>query len=132
MSEKYAIMDLDSYITDMRNAAAESIAPDNKDNLDEYITLSQMRYLVESWCIGHDDSLRPILDEEANQNIFEDVMIWISNSGLAKLAAEGLIECAWDSDANEFIFWSSAEKPEKKDGRPKSKRKNKGSKRKDT
>jgi len=131
MNDKYAIMDLDGYVMEMRSAAALSIAPDNTDNLDDYITISQMKYLVNSWCIGYDNQQRPILDEESNQNIFEDARIWISNVGLAKLAAEGCLECAWDSDANDMIFWPRNQ-TENHNDKPKPKRKNKRPKRKDT
>jgi hypothetical protein len=131
MSENYAIVDLDGYIQEMRLAAAESIAPENTDNLDEYISLNQMKSLVESWCIGHDNHNRPIINEESNINIFEDTVTWISNVGLAKLAAEGLLECAWDNESNDMIFWSPKTKTQTND-KPKSRPKNKGSERKDT
>jgi hypothetical protein len=135
MSENYAIVDLDGYIQEMRLAAAESIAPENTDNLDEYISLNQMKSLVESWCIGHDNHNRPIINEESNINIFEDTVTWISNVGLAKLAAEGLLECAWDNESNDMIFWSPKTKTQTKtqtNDKPKSRPKNKGSERKDT
>lgn len=130
MSDVYAITDLDGYVSEMRLAAAKSIAPDGEDNLDEYISISQMKYLVDSWCVGYDNNNRPMLDEESNQNIFEDATIWMTNVGLAKLAAQNLIECAWDDKLNEMVFWypQKEEPTNEQSTKPK---KNKRSKRKD-
>lgn len=112
MSEAYVITDLDGYAEQMREAAAKSIADDTKENLDEYINLTEVKEIVSSWCVGYDHEERPILDEDANQNIFEDIRIWITNIGLAKLAAKGFVECAWDDDVNEMVFWYNGEKNE--------------------
>jgi hypothetical protein len=114
MSEVYAIVDLDGYAAQMREAAAKSISSDNRDNLDEYISLKQMTNLVEEFCLGHDDEDRPLLDEDTNEQIFEETAIWIHNIALAKLAAQDLIECAWDDKVNEMVFWQKETKKEKK------------------
>lgn len=128
MSEIYAITDIDGYVSEMRLAVAKSIAQNGeKENLDEYISLAQMKSLVNDWCVGYDDQDRPILDEDANQNIFQDMRTWITNVGLAKLAAEGSVECAWDNETNDMIFWVNDPKVQN-DDKP---RKNKRTKRKD-
>jgi hypothetical protein len=114
MSEVYAIVDLDGYAAQMREAAAKSISSYNRDNLDEYISLKQMTNLVEEFCLGHDDEDRPLLDEDTNEQIFEETAIWIHNIALAKLAAQDLIECAWDDKVNEMVFWQKETKKEKK------------------
>lgn len=107
MSEVYAITDLDGYAREMRLAAAKSLAEDHGENLDDFISINQMINLVKDECIGFDDSFRPMLDENANENIYEKAVTWIHNSGLAKLAAQGLVECAWDDKLNEMIFWTN-------------------------
>jgi hypothetical protein len=118
MSEVYAIIDLEGYASQMREAAAKSICPENADNLDEYISLGQMTNLVEEFCLGHDDENRPLLDEDANEQIFEETALWIHNVGLAKLAAKDLVECAWDDKVNDMVFWSKTnEKPKRKNSR---------------
>ena len=107
MSEElYAITNLDGYVTEMRQAAAYSLSANGDDNLDDYISLSQMINLVKSECVGFDDYDRPLLNEDANEKIYESTVTWIHNVGLAKLAAKGLIECAWDDKNNEMVFWS--------------------------
>jgi hypothetical protein len=131
MSEVYAILDLNSYVVQMRDAAAKSLAEDCRcDNLDDYISIDQMINLVKSKSLGTDDNSRLLLNEDGNEQIFEAAAIWIHNVGLAKLAALDLIECAWDDEFNEMIFWAKKKtknKREKKsNGRTKSRRKDMG------
>ena len=113
MSEIYAIVDLDGYVREMRDAAAKTLAEDHDENLDEFVNVNQMINLVKSECIGFDDDERPMLNEDANEIIYEKTVAWIHNAGLAKLAAQGLIECAWDNNLNEMVFWSN-ETPQKR------------------
>lgn len=125
-NEVYAIVDLEGYASQMRDAAAKSLSENYTENLDDFITINQMINLVKKECVGFDDNDRPLLDEDTNEKIFENIAIWIHNVGLAKLAAQNLVECAWDSEINEMVFW----KPEPKDVRTKkSTRKNTKTKR---
>lgn len=125
MAEVYAIVDLNGYVSQMREAAAKDISENSSnDNLDDYISLDQMIGLVKSNCLGYDDNQYPLLNEKANQKIFEETAVWIHNVGLARLAAQDLVECAWDDKLNEMVFWHR-ETP--KNDKPKRKRKRKDS-----
>lgn len=123
--EVYAITDLDGYISQMRDAAAKSLSDSEEDNLDEFISIGQMTNMIRNECLGFDDEDRPLLDEESNERIFENTAIWIHNVALAKLAAKDLVECAWDNESNDMIFWVK-EKP-KNNAKRKPRRKNKKS-----
>jgi hypothetical protein len=48
-----------------------------------------------------------MLDENANGEIFEQTCVWIHNVGLAKLAAQNLVQCAWSDEDNTMIFWTN-------------------------
>ncbi len=124
--EVYSITDLNGYIVQMRDAAAKSLCEDSSsDNLDDYISLDQMIGIVHKNCAGFDTENRPMLTENENEKIFEEAAIWIHNIGLAKLAGMDLIECAWDDESNEMIFWAkdSEKKPNvQKNNRTKDKR----------
>ena len=125
MSEVYAITNLEGYATQMRDAAAKSLSENHNDNLDDYISINQIVNLVKNECVGFDDEDRPLLDEDTNEKIFENTAVWIHNVGLAKLAAQDLVECAWDDKTNEMIFW--AKEKRKPNAKSKSRRKNKKS-----
>jgi hypothetical protein len=124
-NQVYSITDVQGYVSQMREAAANNISENSsEDNLDNYISINQMIGLVESNCLGYDDNNHPLLNEDNNQKIFEEVSVWIHNVGLAKLAAENLVECAWDDELNEMVFWH---KETPKNDKPKRKRKRKDS-----
>lgn len=125
MSEQvYSITDLEGYVSQMREAAANSLCDSNTDNLDDYISLNQMIGLVKEKCLGFDHENRPMLNESINEQIFEETSIWIHSVGLAKLAAKDIVECAWDDKSNEMVFWA---KEPTKNVKPKSRRKRKNS-----
>ena len=107
MAEVYAITDLEGYASQMRDAAAQSLTDTGEctDNLDDFISIDQMINMIKNECLGFDDENRPLLDEQTNEKIFEDTSVWIHNVGLAKLAAKDLVECAWDNESNEMVFW---------------------------
>lgn len=124
MSQKvYAIIDIEGYVSQMRDAAAKSLSEEYSENLDDFISIGQIINMVKNECVGFDDEDRPLLDEDTNEKIFENIAIWIHNVGLAKLAAQDLVECAWDDNCNEMIFW--AKKQRKPNAKSKSRRKNK-------
>jgi hypothetical protein len=124
-SQVYAIVDVNGYVSQMREAAADNISENgSSDDLNSYISIDQMIGLVKSSCIGFDDNNHPLLNEEKNQKIFEEISVWIHNVGLAKLAGQDLIECAWDDELNEMVFWH---KETPKNDKPKRKRKRKDS-----
>jgi hypothetical protein len=127
MGKVYAIMNLDGYASEMREAAASSLCETHTENLDEYITLNQIINLVNTKCIGFDNENRPLLDDNTNESIYEDTAIWIHNVGLAKLASQDLVECAWDDEINEMIFWAKETKKNNHDKQRKPRRKNKKS-----
>lgn len=129
--EVYAITDVDGYIHQMREAAAKSLSEDGEEeNLDEFISAGQMLNMIKKECVGFDDQDRPLLDENSNERIYENTAVWIHNVGLAKLAAQDLIECAWDDESNEMIFWAKkkvSNNVESSKPKSKNKRKNKDS-----
>ena len=124
-AEVYAITNLDGYAFQMREAAANSISENSsQDNLDDYISIGQVKNLVKSYCLGFDENNYPLLDEENNQKIFDETATLIHGVGLAKLAAKDIVECAWDDELNEMVFW---QKETPKNDKPKRKRKRKDS-----
>jgi len=120
----YAITDIEGYVSQMRQVAAENISENSdQDNLDDYISIGQMIGLVKSNCLGYDDENRPLLNEKQNEIIFAETTTIIHNVGLAKLAAKDIVECAWDDELNEMVFWHK-EIPKNDKSKRKRKRKN--------
>lgn len=105
MAEVYAIINLEGYATQLRDAAASSLSENYTENLDDFISVKQIINMVNENCVGYDEHDRPLLDEESNNQVYEDTVSWIHGVGLSKLAGQNLIECAWDDDQNDFVFW---------------------------
>lgn len=106
MSEVYSIMDMERYATSLRaNAAMTYAKSDITTRLDEYITIPQVCTLIDNNIVGHDDEDRPLIDENGYNAIFEEIRVWLYNASLAHLAANDEVQCAWDDDLNEMVFW---------------------------
>lgn len=103
--KNYSITDLLAYATHTRDSVASEMKPDYKDNLDDFITVNQILDIVKEHSLGVDDDNCFIINEEIHNDIFDSIEIRIFNVGLAKLAASGAIECAWDDKENEMVFW---------------------------
>ena len=103
--ENYSIVDMNGYASAMRANVAKSFSEDYSENLDDFISLEQVIYLVEHHSLGLDEQGNHIINEEVFNDIFDDLREWLYGVGLAKLASQGLIECAWDDDSNEMVFW---------------------------
>jgi len=130
----YAITDLDGYVSQMRIEAVKAISDNyENENLDEYISMNEVVGIVDDHSLGIDEQNRYLLDEESNENIFNEITVWINNIGLAKLAGKNLVECAWDNETNQMVFWTKEEENDKKKPtRRKRTRKNMDSKKRDT
>ena len=104
----YAIADTLGYAYNMRKAAADNLCEDGNstEDLDTYISIDQIVNIIENESLGLDDENRYLLNQDANEKIFETVTIWIHNIGMAKLAGQNLLECAWDTELNEMVFWA--------------------------
>jgi hypothetical protein len=106
MEDVFAIMNLERYALYMRKVAAMSFSANYAENLDDYITVKQAEGIIVEHSMGKDAEGRYLIDEDAHDRLFESIKTRIYNSGLAKLAAKGLVECAWDDENNEMVFWT--------------------------
>lgn len=105
MSEKYSIINLEGYADALRKGAAESFTKDYQENLDDFISIKQIISLIEKNSLGRDQDNNYIINEDIFNDVFDQIRDWIYEVGLAKLAANGFVECAWDSDNNCMVFW---------------------------
>jgi hypothetical protein len=101
----YSINDLDGYAASIREGVAQSFVENYNENLDEYITIDQVKNLIIGYSLGQDDDENYLINSEVFNDTFDDVREWFYEAGLSKLAAKGVIECAWDDDSNQMVFW---------------------------
>ena len=113
--EIYSVLNLDAYADSIRAAAASSLCENYTENLDDFISINQVKNIIANHIVGIDDNDRYMVDEDSFNNTFEEVSVWLHEVGLAKLAAAGKLECAWDDESGEMIFWM----PQNKDNNTK-------------
>ena len=105
--ETYSIVDLEGYANSIRESAAKSFTETYTENLDEFISIDQVIGLVKEHSVGKDEKDNYLITEENFNEIFEAVRDRLYTVGLSRLAAKGLVECAWDDETNEMVFWLS-------------------------
>lgn len=105
--ETYSIIDLEGYALSVREAAAGSFTEKYSENLDEFISVEQVIGLIEENSVGKDEEDNYLITEESFGELFEKIRNRLYSVGLSRLAAKGLVECAWDDETNEMIFWLS-------------------------
>lgn len=105
--ETHVIMNLDKYASYMRKKAAAHFSEEYDDDLDEFVTIPQVHQMIAMRSVGKDEQNRYMLDDSGRKNLFEDLKTRLYNCGLSKLASKNMIECAWDEESQEMIFWSS-------------------------
>ena len=104
MSDIYIVNDLTNLASSIRKNAAMSIGDTENQDLDCFMSIGQVENVIlENTDKDEDNNI--IMDEDQYNSIFDEVTDWIINSGLAKLAAEDKIQCAWDDEQNCMVFW---------------------------
>jgi hypothetical protein len=104
MTDYYKIKNINLFSKSIRKNVALCFPDSYSTQIDELISVGQTENLVKQYSeISSNDEF---LVSENNYNlIFDNIKAWIYNRSLSKLASSGEIECAWDSESNEMIFW---------------------------
>ena len=103
--ESYSIIDLEGYAKAMRDGAASSFEKDYTENLDEFISIGQVINMIKKNNLGIDEEGNYLINESIFEDVFNNIRTWLYEVGLCKLAAKGFVDCAWDEDSNEMVFW---------------------------
>lgn len=116
--QNYSVIDLEGYARAMREAAAKSFADNYSENLDDFISITQVTNLIKKNSLGMDQEGYYIINKDILDIIFDTLRDWLYGVALAKLAAKGFVECAWDNDSNEMVFWLGNENKTKISAKP--------------
>jgi hypothetical protein len=103
--ETYSIVDLEGYAKAMRDGAASSFEKDYTENLDDFITIEQVINLIKNNNLGLDDEGNYLINSDIFDEVFNQIREWLYGVGLSKLVSKGYVDCAWDDEANEMVFW---------------------------
>jgi hypothetical protein len=103
--ENYSIIDLEGYAKAMRDGAASSFEKDYTENLDEFITIPQVINMIKTNNLGLDEDGNYLINQDIFDDVFNNIRNWLYEVGLCKLAAKGFVDCSWDDESNEMVFW---------------------------
>ena len=103
--DSYSIIDLEGYAKAMRDGAASSFEKDYTENLADFVTIPQVINMIKENNLGLDEEGNYLINEDIFDDVFNNIREQLYEVALAKLAAKGLIECAWDDESNDMVFW---------------------------
>lgn len=101
------IDNMQTYCESIREFAATEISEHYTEDLNSYISLKQVEGLVVPVCRTKNNNY--YISEKKHYFVIETIMDMIYGVGLAKLAGEDKIECAWDDESNAMVFWSKTQ-----------------------
>ncbi len=102
---KYVIEDLEGFAKHIRENVAKSFTETYEENLDEFISINQIIKIVEENTKNKNEKGQFIITGKKFDNIFDSIRVWMYEVGLARLAAKDIVQCAWDDENNEMVFW---------------------------
>lgn len=108
--QTYTISNLDGFANNIRQSVAESFSETYTENLNDFITIKQVISVIKDHAHGVDENDQFIIDENSFNSIFDSIRVWLYETALAKLVAKGHVECAFNSESNEFEFWIAEKK----------------------
>lgn len=97
----YTNNNIEAFATKIRELTAKNICENYQDNLDEYMTVSEIIGLLQK-----NSSNQYVIDRDVIISLQTEIKKRIYEVCLAKLAAKDIIDCAWDETENEMVFWT--------------------------
>ena len=105
--ETYCITNLDGYVGALLSGVQEEMGPPDNQSIYSFITKAQVLTIIEEQCLGYTENNEPIINNDAHAKIIEDIIYRVENTALAQLASDGFLDCAWDDELNDMVFWLS-------------------------
>lgn len=105
-NQKYSIKDINGMITHIIKEVSEYFNT-NEDfqEILSYCSTNEIEVIIKDNAVGEDASGRSIITIESYNQIIDDVISRIQSAVLARLASEGHLECGWDDELNDMVFW---------------------------
>jgi len=95
------------------------ISPDEEQELNKILTHDEALIIVKSMAKEqkhkYEDKSRYLIDEKIFSQIIEAMNARLVSNILTSLANKGMIESAYDSDINDFVFWVKDNEPPETD-----------------
>lgn len=104
----YTILDEDGFIEAVAVSVASCFDSENTKEVYDYVNKDQMLNFVRERCLGYDEG-NMVISAKVYEDSVNDIAQAMQGKMLAKLAAEGFLESAWDDELNDMVFWLADE-----------------------
>ena len=104
--KKYTIIDMSGMIDHIIKEVCEYF--NTEEDIEEvlaYCSLDEIETIIQDNSVEKDENGRSVITIESYNQIIDDVINRIQSVVLARLASEGHLECAWDDELNDMVFW---------------------------
>jgi hypothetical protein len=109
MSNYIKIRNLNLFVKSVRKNIVMIFPRQYYYEVDNLISLKQTESIVRKYIEpSYNDEF--ILSEDNYELLCNEIKKWIYNRSLSMVASSGEIECSWDDDSNEMIFWDPKSK----------------------
>jgi len=104
----YTILDEHGFAEAVALSVAGCFDSENIKEVLQYVNEEQILNCVREKCLGFDDD-QMIINSKIYEDTINDLAQMMQGKMLAKLAAEGYLESAWDDELNDMVFWLAEE-----------------------
>jgi len=113
MSESYLITDVPEFCSRLYSTLGEM---QQMPNIEQYITRVQFDEIMKNHIVHSDDG--DYIEEESIYEALHEAGDLASGALISKMAVKGLIDCAWDDEKQDMVFWATEKGKEmlKKEG----------------
>ena len=101
-----SVVDMEGCIEHLATSLSKEFSPEaTSDDVYVFCSRKQIESIINDSCLGFDEDDNPIINAKIYAEICDSIFQTVQNASLAKLASEGHLECAWDDDLNDMVFW---------------------------
>lgn len=100
----YTVLDEDGFFEALATSVANCFDSENIQEVLAYVSKDQILNCVREKCFGFDEG-NMVINAKVYEDSVNDLAQMMQGKMLAKLAAEGYLESAWDDNVNDMIFW---------------------------
>ena len=101
-----SVVDMEGCVEHLADSIAKEYSPDTKaEDVFHFCSRQQIESIINESCLGYDEDDNPIISVEIYAEVCDKIFQTVQSASLAKLASEGYLECAWDNDLNDMVFW---------------------------
>jgi hypothetical protein len=103
----YAVTDIRKYRSMIAKEVADLFGIKDPVEVFNFITSEQMSKIIDEGCLGHTEDGLVVVSANVHIKITNNIYNFVQSGVLAKMASDGILECAWDDQQQDMVYWLS-------------------------